>query len=334
MNEYETIAAIASRFRRSPEQLNAPFESDAEFIRVGGAVWGLTVDEFSEKEDLFTSADPDLLGANLAVATLSDLLAAGVEPRFMLHSISLPADVSADFVSALCGGLSRILDSAGCAEVAPAQRTAGEWRYAGFAMGPLAARTPLKRVLPAVEQDLWISGALGHMNAAALTGAPTPALELRVNAAALAREAAVAGTDTSGGLADALWMMRRASPGMRLEVELPAIPYSEGVKQACAAIGAPPESALFGGAGEYELLFSFPAGDGGTLAAKCARAGLTRIGRAFPSNEAGVFFAAADARALPMTCPPPCPREARDAGQHALAAVAEAKRLLAGREGK
>ena len=80
MNEYELIRAMAGRFPRHPAQENEPFTCDAEIIRLGDELWGLTMDEFTPEEDRFTMEEPEILGANLANATLSDLYAAGAEP--------------------------------------------------------------------------------------------------------------------------------------------------------------------------------------------------------------------------------------------------------------
>lgn len=331
MNEYDTIRDILSRFRRGPDPVNAPFESDAEFVRIGSQLWGLTLDEFSPAEDLFTLEDPRRLGSNLVTATLSDLLAAGVEPRFFLHALSLPRMPDPDFVRRLCDGMALTLDRAGCALCGGDLGTADPWRYTGFAMGPVVSPAPLTRRLPPEALTLWITGTLGDFNAAALTGQPTPGLELRLTEAAAAHAAAVAGIDTSGGLADALWMLHGASPGVRFEVDLPAIPYAAGVREICAGAGVPPEAALFGGAGEYELLFAFPRAPSGEFFSRLRATGFTAIGRAFPAPEPGVDFISPDGRRLPMRRPPPCPRSAAETKEHARQAVMAAAQLLSGR---
>lgn len=330
MNEYATIGQILTQFRRSADQANAPFGSDAEFVTIGGQLWGMTLDDFSPQEDLFTPGDPERLGANLVVATLSDLLAAGVEPRFFLHALALPRGADPAFVHRLCAGMARILDRAGCALCGGDLGTADPWRYTGFALGPLAAQRPLMRVIPPVSHTLWISGPVGDLNVAAMTGAPTPELELRMETAAAVRDCAVAGIDTSGGLADALWMLRLASPGVRLEADLAAIPYAPGVREACAAAGIPAEAALFGGAGEYELVYALPAPLPSETAARLRAAGLTPFGRTEAAGEAEVTFVGPDGRRLSMIDPPPCPRTAAGPADHVREAIAAAARMLAG----
>ncbi len=329
MNEYETIRQLAACFPRSPDQVNAPFESDAEFVRLGEALWGLTVDEFSPAEDLFAATEPVRLGANLVTATLSDLLAAGVEPRFFLHALCLPRDVDRDFVQQLGDGMAAVLRRAECALCGGDLGTADPWRYTGFALGPVRARQPITRQLPLRPQTLWITGTLGDLNAAAFAGSAPPEVELRLAEARLAWESALAGIDTSGGLADALWMLHQVSPGLRLAIDLAAIPYAPGVRQMCAAAGLPPEAALFGGAGEYELLFALPNALPAAELARLRTAGLTLIGRAFPAALAGVEFRLANGACAPMTDPPPCPRQAASVEEHARQVVAAATALLA-----
>ncbi len=331
MNEIDTIRRIAARFRRSGDQVNAPFESDAEFVRLGSQLWGLTIDEFSPAEDLFTAENPRRLGANLAAATLSDLLAAGVEPRFFLHALGLPRAADPEFVDGLSTGLAVALEEAGCALAGGDLGVADPWHFTGFAMGPVASPAPLTRRLTGAPQTLWVSGPLGDLNAAAFSGAPTPAIELRAAAASAARGVSLAGIDTSGGLADALWMLHLASPGVRIEVHPDSVPFAPGVREACAAAGIPPEAALFGGAGEYELLFAVPDPLPEDAAGRLRSAGLTPIGRARASaGGTGVVWVARDGRDLPLREPPPCPRSARDARDHARQAVEAAARLLRG----
>lgn len=329
MNEYETIRRIAACFRSRSAPVNRPFVSDAEFVRIGSALWGMTMDEFSPSEDLFTANDPRVLGANLATATLSDLLAAGVEPQCFMHALCLPRDPDIRFVETLCGGMADVLDRADCTLCGGDLGTAEPWRYTGFAMGPLGAPRPITRQLAARPQTLWITGTLGDLNMAAFTGAATPEIELRLHEAQQVQDSALAGIDTSGGLADALWMLHQASPGMRLCVDAAALPYAPGVRETCAAAGIPPESALFGGAGEYELLFALP-GDTTTPArfATLREAGLTPIGQAVPSAHAGVYFRLASGIEARMAGPPPCPRQACNTQEHARQAAAAAVTLL------
>lgn len=329
MNEYDTIRAIASRFPRSRDQLNQLFECDAELIRLGDQVWGLTMDEFSPEEDLFTAEAPVVLGANLTVATLSDLLAAGVAPRFFLHALSLPCDVSPVFVEGLVEGIRSVLDQAGCALCGGDLGTADTWRYCGFAMGPVASARPLTHRLPAEPQTLWVTGELGDANLAALRQGPTPSFELRLKEAEIVREHATACIDTSGGLMDAVWILHAMSPGLRIDLHADRVPLARGIREATAAAGIPAEAALLGGAGEYELLFATPRDmDDGAVAA-LQGLGVTPIADVTAGGEGGVYICRRGRAVAAMTAPPPCPRSAASEAAY-LQAVARTAVALFG----
>lgn len=328
MNEYDTIRAIAAQFRRSPDQLNGLFECDAELVRIRGETWGLTMDDFSPDEDLFTSESPVLLGANLAVATLSDLFAAGVEPRFFMHAVSVPRERDATFVRELADGIRGVLDKAGCFLCGGDFGTAPAWRYCGFAMGPVASAQPLTHRIPNEPQTLWVTGTLGDANLAAFQKGPTPSFELRQVEAQRIRQYGTACMDTSGGLMDAVWILHELNPTMSFKIHADKIPLAPGLRAFAKATGIPAAAALLGGAGEYELLFTTPRDLSAASRAELRDLGMTDIGELTLSGTPGVHIHR-DGRTLgTMTVPPPCPRAASDVDEHAQAVVKMAVELF------
>ena len=296
MTETDLIRFFTKPFPRSEQQLNEPFECDAELVRIGDETWALSIDDFSPEEDRFTDEDPFRLGANLVTATLSDLLAAGAEPRFFMHALTLPADAGDDFLQGLRNGISATLKQADCFLCGGDLGQGPGWRYSGFAMGP-AAR-PLTRKLPETSTALWVTGQLGDANLAALLQTPTPAFELRLPEAALIRQYATGCIDTSGGLMDALWTLHTLNPNLRINLQLDKTPLADGL----SSIGnIPPEAALVGGAGEYELLFATSDLDTETEAEFEAQ-GITRFAD-LSTKSAGLFV---DDRKVEIE--PPCPR--------------------------
>lgn len=306
MTEHEMIRLMTGKFPRSPAQGNRLFECDAELIEIGGQTWGMSMDSFSPEEDLFTSENPARLGANLAIATLSDLLAAAIEPRLYMHAISLPRDAPPGFAGELTDGIRAILEQAGCFLIGGDTGTARTWQYCGFAAGP-AARTPLTRIFRADSSALWTTGKLGDANLAAFSNAPTPPFELRIEEARHIQPHATACMDTSGGLMDALWTLHALNPDWRMDIELTRIPYAEGLRETARNAGLPPEAALIGGAGEYELIFAAPA----TYVPPAALAQITRIGRLSPAHRSpGIFLENPPEPPVQIRQPPPCPRAA------------------------
>lgn len=296
MTEADIIRLFTQPFPRSEQQLNAPFECDAELLRIGDEIWACSIDDFSPEEDLFTSENPQRLGANLVTATLSDLLAAGAEPRFFMHALTLSPNTDNEFLQGLRDGIRATLEQANCFLCGGDLSQGATWRYSGFAMGPTAR--PLTRKLPETSTALWVTGSLGDANLAALLQAPTPAFELRLKEAAVIRKYATGCIDTSGGLMDALWNLHSLNPHLRIELHREHIPMDEGLS---SIDHIPPEAALVGGAGEYELLFATPELDA-TEEAELTALGITRIADLSTANP-GLFV-----HNRKVETPPPCPR--------------------------
>ncbi|MCX6344154.1 MAG: AIR synthase related protein [Armatimonadetes bacterium] len=321
MSEYDIIRSFSKAFARSPLQQNAIFSSDAELIHIGDQLWALTMDEFTPEEDLFTSDNPEMLGWNLAVATISDLFAVGAAPFWFMHAVSLPKSVDESFVSKLALGISNVLAKAECSLCGGDFGCADVWRFCGFAMGQVQGGKALTRLAPAEPQTLWVTGNLGDANLAALTNSPTPRFELRLTEAEFIRRHATACIDTSGGFFDALWLLHDQSPKLCFEIDLDRLPLAPDVIQTASSAGFPVEAALLGGAGEYELLFTLPeAVESPDIEATC-------VGKVHPSNNSGIFLSR-NGEHTQMTDPPPCPRAAASAQQHIKEVMLMANRLF------
>lgn len=272
MREQSTISLLSSLLHRSPAQLNVPFESDAEFVRLAGATYGFTIDEHSPTEDRFTSFDPETLGWNLVVCTVSDLLAAGVQPAFYLHSITLPNTSDAEFCMPLFRGIEAALQAEGCALLGGDTSFAADWRYVGVAMGPTERGIFRTELVPG--DVLFATGPFGSGNRQALLSvlleqgriADTPdqrrnatvRFACRRHEAEQAWRHVRAGIDSSDGLCGALLDLKRANPDCGLLVE-PRAELLDPVSVATLReFGLPEALLLFGPAGEYELLFAVP----------------------------------------------------------------------------
>ncbi|HEY3378019.1 MAG TPA: AIR synthase related protein [Armatimonadota bacterium] len=327
MNEYDMIRQIAGAFPRHAAQLNAVHTCDAEVIRLGDALWALTLDEFSPEEDRFTRDDPETLGANLATATLSDLLAAGAEPAWYMHSLSLPYEEDDAFLAGLTRGISSVLAQAECALCGGDFGRAAQWRYCGFAMGRIAGQHALTRIIPLAAHTLWISGPLGDANMAALTGHATPRFELRLDSARLIREAATACIDTSGGLCDALWLLHLLNPGLCLQLAIDQVPLAAEVAGTARQLGIPPAASLLGGAGEYELLFTLPE-DNATVERALRDAGAVPIGTVQPDANAEIVITRQGQEISRMTQAPLCPRAAASIDAYIRAVLSMAAMLF------
>ena len=314
MRESELIRDLAARFRRSPAQRNALFTSDAEIVQLGDRLWGITTDAFSPDEDCFGSANPERIGHNIAVATLSDLLAAGCQPNFYLHCLDVPPDGDG-FAKRLSGAVAEVLDACDAYMLGGDLGCAATWRCAATALGPVMRAEPLSRLLPHREQALYVTGTLGDANAAALQAADPPEFELRLSSARELRRTASACIDTSDGLISALWQWREVNPGFRFELDPAAIPYSQHALDAAARFGFQLPAFLLGGAGEYELFFA--------AEPEAEVPDATRIGTVAPDAAGEVFFGA-----RPLCEPPPDPRSFPDRPSYLAAILTALERLL------
>ena len=239
---------------------------------------------------------------------MSDLLAAGAEPQFFMHSISLPGDVNREFSDGLVEGIRKALAASDCALCGGDLGTADPWRFCGFGMGPIASGTPLTRRLPTKPQSLWVTGTLGDANLSVLQTTPTPQFELRTEEAALIRSCATGCIDTSGGLLDAVWLLHEQNPRLTFNIYLDKVPLAKGIAELAGQMGFPPAAALLGGAGEYELLFAITEERFPDSEEMLHSIGATRIGAICRDTEQGIVLHREDGSPKQMTAPPPCPR--------------------------
>jgi thiamine-monophosphate kinase len=281
MREADIIRAVRSHLAVSAEQRNAPFASDAEIIEIGEGLLALTLDEFSAEDGLSTD-DPGLLGWNVVVATLSDLLAVGAEPRFLLTSVVAAEDMAEPWLAAFSGGMQDALDAFGAFALGGDVGTDQAWRVTGCGLGTLRGR-PLDRIVRAENGALVVTGALGDGNLAA-AGGPTPRFECRLPEARSLAVQEAACIDTSDGLAVTLETFVKLNDGLSVTVDLDAVPYSSGIDKAASALAVPREAFLLGSAGEYELLAFVPESAAARLV------GLTPIGSFAKGAPPGISY--------------------------------------------
>jgi thiamine-monophosphate kinase len=297
MNEHATITTMAQHFQRAPDQRNAHFACDAEVIERNGHYELFTLDEFSADEDRFCDTDAAQLGATLATATLSDIVAAGGTPTYFMQAVCLPPGTPEPFANLLAEGIAHVLKACNCHLIGGDLGQAPAWRFTGWAMG--TCQRPITRILPPEPLELWISGPLGAVNAALVGNHPTPCLPLRFNLVPLLQAHAAACIDTSSGLWDALWTLHRQNPHHQIQLNLGAVPLAPLARTVCQQAQLPPAASLIGAAGEYELLMALPK----HAAPAFAAAGATWIGQATPMQPAA-FVVTTHQHTMPA---PPCP---------------------------
>ena len=260
MQEQKLIEAF------SRVHVTQPFGADAEVVPFEGTNLLVSTDSFSEREDFLGGLEPEAMGRVMAYGAISDILACGAKPEFLVQAWNIDDSHGERFYERIAQGVQQVVSHYGAKVVGGDIGTAKEWCWTATVFA--SCKTPVCRVASQrVDFDLHVTGFLGVANVAAFLGRPVPEPELRDPVPGNALFA----TDTSGGLFDALENFRRVNPGLWLELD------AERAVSPEIARGLPPGVekgwSLVGGVGEYELLFAVPAGTPVVDAVKIGRGG-------------------------------------------------------------
>ncbi|MHB8074106.1 thiamine-phosphate kinase [Desulfosporosinus fructosivorans] len=262
--EKEMIELINKHMPRSASQLNKLFESDSEIVQFQGKRLLYTMDEFSE-EDLLRDNDPYVLGWNMAVGSISDILASGGKPKYYAHSLVIQKSWSQDYVSKLSQGIAQVLKEVGAAFIGGDFGTSKTWRYTGSVIGELEGE-PLLRSGAKVGDGIYVTGPIGGGNIEAalvlygknpyikhLTGHWKKPFQLRTKEAELIKRHSCCCIDTSDGIFNALNSISEMSETGFVVSDLP---YIESGVFLAKGLNLPEEVLFLGECGEYELLFT------------------------------------------------------------------------------
>jgi thiamine-monophosphate kinase len=297
MNEFELIARYFTRPVVPGSFVLAGVGDDCALLEAGPTLLAVTTDMLIAGRHFFADADPGALGHKALAVNLSDLAAAGAQPRCFFLALALPRADPA-WLEAFSRGMFALADSHGCV-LAGGDTTRAPTLAA--APGPLTiCITAVGEVPPAsrrtrgdaeVGDDVWVSGTLGdaalalalRSGAADLAGfEPGPVqarLDRPVPRVALGldlRGIAGACVDVSDGLVGDLGHILERS-GVGATVQWPAVPVGPALRVQPDAVRR--RCALAGG-DDYELLFTASPGrrDDVLAAASRAQTGVTRVG--------------------------------------------------------
>jgi len=274
LKEEEIINLFSGRLRRPEGQLNGPFEADAEVVPFNRGLMAFSVDEFTEADDFFSSLQPETLGWNLAVATVSDLLATGSDPALFSHACTVPDSFDRAFLDDFAGGIALALESVGASFIGGDLSWGETWRYVGVAMGTVSLPGLMMRNRLAPGDSVYVTGTIGEGNQAAFlammrqeqgeqilqqlpSGLFAPRFECRLEESREIRRYASCCIDTSDGLARSLDALEAVND-CAMVIDASAVPYGEDAASLAGRFDMPGEILALAGAGEYELLFSVP----------------------------------------------------------------------------
>jgi len=280
VKENELISALARGFARSPRQVNALQESDAELVRLPGmdALLAVTVDAIEEEIELGLYVDPFFIGWMIVTVAVSDLSAVGADPLGILVVEALPPDLQDTARGQLQEGIEAACTAYGAPVLGGDTNSAPTLHVAGVAVGLVPSDAFLTRMGAQPGHALCTTGPLGGGSAfAALRRLDrTPPFTFqpraRLDAGRRLRGRAACCMDTSdGALATVDQLMRLNDVGFRLHD--PDGWLHPAAYEVAHQLGVPPWMMLAGLHGEFELLFSLPEDALPTLQAAAAQDG-------------------------------------------------------------
>lgn len=267
INEIDIINKINHIFPSHDSRINKPFESDAELLKIGDILLAFNIDEYS-REDLFRENNPFILGSNLTVGALSDILAVGGDPLYFAHSMTICESWSEKYILDFCRGVNSVLNLTGCVFTGGDFGKSDSWRYTASVIGKIE-NTPLMRKGASATEILYLSGEVGRGNCEAMLSLQTdnPKFEkyrhdycnnfiLRYKESTLIREYATSCIDTSDGLYKSLNSIAEIN---NCGYKIHDIPYHEFAHKIISIAGFPSIMLFLGESGEYELLFTIKA---------------------------------------------------------------------------
>lgn len=230
------------------------------------------MDSFSA-EDMFRLNSPLCLGWNMAVGAMSDILACGGKPLFYAHAVEMGPGWDERFLKRFSEGIARALKSAGASFIGGDLGKSNEWGYTASVIGRFEGK-PIIRKGAASGNLIYLSGKVGKGNLEAAMGLfarkmpLTSRFPLRLSEAAVMRRYATCCIDTSDGVFSALNTISELNgTGYRIE----RLPYIQRGVLAARSLSLPESLLFFGGAGEYELLFTIDEKDEAELLREAAR---------------------------------------------------------------
>jgi thiamine-monophosphate kinase len=265
MTEKQVVSKIISCFHKGSLHKSNFFESDAEVVDIKNNEFLFTTDEFSS-DDYFPEKEPYMLGRNIVVATLSDILACGGIPSVYGHSMVVGKSWSDEYVYEFSKGVASIVNAEKISFVGGDFGRADSWRYTGIALGCIKKRVARKGATPG--DLIYMSGKVGIGNLyvavnlyqgklenSMVNNVVSTQLAYRIKESEIVSQFASACTDTSDGVYNAV---KNITEEFEYGFALDNISICEEGVNICNILQLPVEILILGECGEYELLFTIP----------------------------------------------------------------------------
>jgi len=165
--EIEYINSLIKNYPRSSSQLNYPFHSDAEVLKMPDGFLGVSVDAVSEEIHLKLIHNPETLGWMTVTASASDLAAIGLKTD-KISLLLKTSDESSEWKNQFLKGVKEASKEYQIQEVEEVLVSGNETLTACTAYGFSKTKPKLSRVGLEAGDVLYLTGPVGWGNATAL----------------------------------------------------------------------------------------------------------------------------------------------------------------------
>ncbi len=330
MTEFELIARYFTRPPAVGGMVARGVGDDCALLDLGDRWLAVTTDMLIEGRHFFAGAEPEALGHKALAVNLSDLAAAGAQPRCFFLALALP-QADEVWLAAFSRGMLALADAHGCT-LAGGDTTrspeGGPLTICITAIGETPVGGALTRGGARAGDDVWVSGEVGDA-ALALAMRLDPVAPAKAGAQCLFGKTLDSGLRRNDGMVDAVGRrLDQPQPRVALGLALrglatSCIDVSDGLLgdlghicersgvgtellwsavQRSPTLRAQPEEAqrrcALAGGDDYELLFTAAPAQRDAVQAAGATAGVavTRIGRI--TAEPGCRVLDADGRTI------------------------------------
>ena len=267
VRELAFIESLTRGLTRSPRQLNAMQESDAEILRLGPELLlAVTTDTIAEEIATGLYADPWLAGWMSVMVNFSDIAAVGAEPQGIVIAQTFPDGMSEADRDRLQAGVQDACTACGAHVLGGDTNRGQDLSITGTAIGTITGGRPMMRRGIRPGDLLYCTGPMGGGNAFAasmlthLSSPPAFRPTARLHEGLAIRGVAVACMDSSDGLLATLDQLARTNDaGFDLSPSWPRALDPSALR--CAReMEIPPWVFLAGPHGEFELVFTLREG--------------------------------------------------------------------------
>ncbi len=258
-------------------------DDDCFHIPAGGKYLLIKTDSISKPSHIPGNVSPERIGYFFAASNLSDIAAMGGTPRYFMAALTLPRNTHLSYLEGIERGISKCLRRYGARMAGGDMKEGRELNLAGIAIGEVEKDRMLRRKGMKPGEFLCVTGSLGK-NAAGYylwkrrgnaDGADMLLdVEPRIREGRFISEnGATAAMDLSDGVYSAIRQLSRINM-CGFDINLSEVPVNAAALKASKLLGIPIEEMALNFGGEYELIFTVPAGRFGKMTALAKKRGI------------------------------------------------------------